>query len=116
VIGTAVHTGRTIERQSPRASVVGTEEHAACIATINQCTSEELALKVNEIGRLAAVVMNTRVFWTQSVSPRVKSLNVFNVLYNGALVKIDQLGESPDEVDECKRVFDLLVMPVAGSA
>jgi hypothetical protein len=77
-----------------------------------------LQQKVTEVGRIAAVVLSTRLFITRTVSPRSpnKQFDVLDALYDGALVKIDQLGESPDEVDECKRVFDLLIMPVAGSA
>jgi hypothetical protein len=116
IVGITLHTRNTLESKDHRCRVPGTPEHDACVKTVNDCATTELCDKSLEIGSIGSVVLQTRMFWDAALRGGSGELDVPGLIYDGALIKLDEIGADPNEVEASKDLFNLLVMPVAGSA
>lgn len=119
VIGLSIHTRRTLEGQDPRCSTPGTAEYRACERTVNECATTELDNKSQEIGSIGSVVVHATIFFERAMRSRLRPdarLDVPSLVYDGALNRLEAIGEDATEVELSEKTFSLLSTPCAGTA
>lgn len=119
VIGLSIHTRKTLEGRDPRCSTPGTAEYSACERTVNECATTELDQKAQEIGGIGTVVIQTTIFFERAMRSKLKPdarLDVPALIYDGAINRLDAIGEIDHEVELSQQTFKLLSVPYAGSA